>query len=192
MRAQIGMAVKDFEDDSHVLILAALAKSANYAEYGAGASTLVASSRKNIKTIFSVETDASWAEFIQKEADKRKTEMILIDLGPVGKWGRPVSYSHADKFERYFQAPFKQKISPDLVYIDGRFRVACFLTSLLFAKPGTTLIIDDYASRPHYEIVENVLSPDEIRGRQAKFFVPSNVDRPQVETLIKKFTYVMD
>ncbi len=130
MRARVGPAVEEFNDDSHFLISTALSKCEIYAEYGAGASTLVASTKKNIRTIISVETDSAWAKFVSQEVNKRKLTMVLVDLGPVGKWGRPVAYSKADKFDLYFQAPFKQKNSPDLVYIDGRFRVACLKSSL--------------------------------------------------------------
>jgi hypothetical protein len=39
-------------------------------------------------------------------------------------------------------------VKPDLVLIDGRFRLACFLHPLLAAAPGTPILFDDYTNRP--------------------------------------------
>ena len=192
LRSKLDTATKAFEDESHYLISSALSKCKIYAEFGAGASTLVASEKENIKSIASAETDAIWADFLLDEIGTRKLKVVLVDLGPVGNWGRPIGYSRADKFELYFKAPFRSIRSPDLVYIDGRFRVACFLTTLLFAKPGTTVIFDDYVDRPHYHIVEKIVIPEVIRGRQAQFSVGSDLNRSQVEDLLQKFIYVMD
>jgi hypothetical protein len=60
--------------------------------------------------------------------------------------------------------------------IDGRFRVACFLTSLIYAQPQTVILFDDYEDRPVYHVVEKHLKPVLMAGRMAKFIVPDGVD----------------
>jgi hypothetical protein len=40
-------------------------------------------------------------------------------------------------------------VKPDLVLINSRFRLACFMHSLLAADPGTPLLFDDYTNRHH-------------------------------------------
>ena len=39
---------------------------------------------------------------------------------------------------------FENKLVPDLILIDGRFRVCCFLSSLKYGNVGTKILFDDY------------------------------------------------
>ena len=82
----------------------------------------------------------------------------------------------------------------DLVLIDGRYRVACFLTSIKNCKLGTKIIFDDYKSRPHFHIVEEFIEPVRYYGDQAVFEINSkeNLDMSKLDELIGKFEYVMD
>jgi hypothetical protein len=41
----------------------------------------------------------------------------------------------------------------DLYLIDGRFRVACFLETLLHCRPDAVILFHDFAPRPNYHIV---------------------------------------
>eukprot|EP00922_Rhytidocystis_sp_ex-Travisia-forbesii_P039125 GHVS01058242.1.p1 GENE.GHVS01058242.1~~GHVS01058242.1.p1 ORF type:complete len:190 (-),score=23.68 GHVS01058242.1:159-728(-) len=38
----------------------------------------------------------------------------------------------------------------DILYVDGRYRIACALLSLLYIHPESVLLIHDYWNRPHY------------------------------------------
>jgi hypothetical protein len=51
------------------------------------------------------------------------------------------------------------EINPELILIDGRFRVGSFLTSYQRAIPGTIILFDDYYSRPEYHFVEKIELP---------------------------------
>ena len=84
------------------------------------------------------------------------------------------------------------KLKADVVLIDGRFRVASFLFSLMKAKEGSVIIFDDFMNRPHYHVVEEVLEVHENFGRQAVFKVPKVFNKKLAEELLKKFIYVMD
>jgi len=55
------------------------------------------------------------------------------------------------------------------VSVDGRFRVASFLFSLLSARTGTTILFDDYMDRPNYFVVEEFCKLKEARGRMGVF-----------------------
>lgn len=48
--------------------------------------------------------------------------------------------------------------------IDGRFRVACFLYSLLCAETGTVILFDDYSLRFRYHLVEDFCPKVESHG----------------------------
>ena len=64
-------------------------------------------------------------------------------------------------------------MNPDLIFIDGRFRVACFLTALKKIKRRTTVMIDDYRSRIHYHLCSKISKPIMI-GRMAVFELTPN------------------
>ncbi len=160
-----------------------------------GLSTLAAANTTE-RLIRSVDTSEQWKIHVASQLSdpqQAQTTLIHVDLGPVRNWGYPTSYEGRARFANYFDAPWEEEFDPDLVLIDGRFRVACFLTSLLRAKPGTLVLFDDYTERAYYHIVETCLAPDQRTERQAVFRVPqTGVDRDRVAALLERFTYVMD
>lgn len=166
-----------------------------YSEWGSGLSTLYAADQDNIEELITVETDPLWASKVSDVLEKypKNFKVRHIDLGPVGEWGRPESYSKIENVKEYCSAPFAGKHQPDLILIDGRFRVHCFLETLLKSKAGTRVIFDDYVNRPRYHIVERFLEPTEVAGRQALFIVKIRAsDRWRIRKLSKLFSYVMD
>ena len=182
-------------DGPDALFLTLLSRSRRYGEYGMGLSTLAAADTPE-RLIRSVDTSDQWKIHVTNQLSDRQqaqTTLIHVDLGPVRNWGFPASYECRARFRDYFDAPWEEGFDPDLVLIDGRFRVACFLTSLLRAKAGTLILFDDYADREYYHIVETCLAPEQRSERQAVFRVPqTGVDRDRVAALLERFTYVMD
>lgn len=165
-----------------------------YAEYGCGASTIWVARHVGCR-ILSVDTAKAWVETVKKEcAGVDGLSIHHCDLGPVGKWGRPVSYEKAAAFPEYTDWLWSQDVQPDVVLVDGRFRVCCFLTSLLRAREGTRILFDDYTDRPHYQVVEQYLPRSETDGRQALFVVPARerLDLDGIRQAIERFRYVMD
>ena len=165
-----------------------------YCEYGCGRSTIWVSSRTNAQ-IVSVDTSQEWAQKIIKAIDKSKScrTITWIDCGPVGDWGYPKSLEHKDNFISYAEEPWKTDKTYDLVLIDGRFRVLCFLVSLKNAKPGTKILFDDYINRPHYHVIEKVVDRLTTCGRQCLFEVPelSLAQNQIIDNLINKYRFVM-
>ena len=168
-------------------------KSQVYGEYGMGQSTINAMSNEHIK-VFSVDSDRMWVEKIQSICKRKKHHLKYVDLGGVREWGYPKDYSKRQNIKLYLNYIWNMEDKPDLVLIDGRFRVASFLTSLRECKVGTKIIFDDYGVRPNYHIVEDFIEPDRIFGTQAFFEVTSkdNLDISKLDKLINKFEYVMD
>jgi hypothetical protein len=84
-----------------------------------------------------VDSSPAWIATV-REATADQAERVTIkaiDLGELGGWGYPTTYRH--RFRDYMNSPWTQgSVKPDLVLIDGRFRVACFLHSLLVAEAG--------------------------------------------------------
>lgn len=178
-----------FRTKDFALFRAELAHSNTYAEYGIGASTVFACGYENL-AIRAVETDPDWVDAVGEIVGDR-AQIIHADLGPVSGLGRPLSYDRATHFKDYTYGIFSKGFSPDLILIDGRFRVACFLASLLEASVGTRIILDDY-QRARYQVVEEIVSPVDRTSRQALFVKPSTLDVEKARSLFEKFEFVMD
>ena len=167
-----------------------LEKSRIYGEYGVGVSTLFANRYKNKHTI-AVDSDKNWILNIKNNSfDSKNLEIIHIDLGKLKTWGTPQGYEYRHNFKKYLNTIWEKSFKPDLVLVDGRFRVACFLTSLLYADEGSIIIFDDYTLRPEYHIVEFFEKPIEINQRQAVFQVSGNYDSKELQFYIDKFEFV--
>ena len=163
-----------------------------YGEYGMGISTKLAVNRNLI--VFSVDTDLDWVLDCKSEVDSELVKLKWIDLGEVKNWGFPISYEKIKNIDYYLKFIWEQNLKPDLVLIDGRFRVACFLTCLKYANEGTIIIFDDYIQRKTYHIVEKFISPYNYNNRQSFFKVPNkiNLNINEIDKLLSHFKYVME
>lgn len=158
-----------------------------FLEYGGGGSTVFAATH-GPASIFTVATDADFLKAVSDrlaqvsyplKKKRPKFAPIYVNVGPTGNWGFPADPSTAASWPKYSVHAWDSlqlaKVTPDLILIDGRFRVACFLASLIFARPGCTILFDDYADRPQYHSVEKFLKPVSIAGRMAEFVIPPNI-----------------
>lgn len=179
-------------DGKGQLWVALIPHTERYAEWGTGESTAFAL-RETTCRVRAVDTSSEWLEqTLEPWGSDSRIEQQHVDLGPLLGWGRPASYRFRDRIDDYLSGPFGGGFNPDLVLVDGRFRVACFLSALLHAAAGTLIIFDDYRNREHYHIVEEVLEPIAISGRQAVFVRPETIDEWAVKRLLADFKHVMD
>jgi hypothetical protein len=164
----------------------------NYAEYGCGDSTIWASKNSTAR-IFSVDTSAEWIEIVKRQTDPSRTKLNWIDCGPVGEWGRPKTLTHRKKFRSYAEAPWISDAKPDVILIDGKFRILCFLISYINAADGTIIIFDDYNNREMYHVIEEILRPELKCGRQAVFIVPirKEIEINRAQELVNEFQFVL-
>ena len=176
----------------------ALTEANIYFEYGCGGSTSYAARTAKVPTILSVETDGEWANAVRNDLSDIETTLILehCDLGPVRKWGFPVSYDQAKNFWLYVTQTWsiaqERNMVPDVILIDGRFRVACFLYSLLCARVGTTILFDDYFDRPYYCEVERYCDITEKAGRMGVFEVTKSFSHRDLTTALMKYSMIWD
>lgn len=145
-------------------------------EYGSGGSTVLAGELG--KTIWSVESDAAWAQMMRDwfaaNPVPGRVHMIHADIGPTKEWGQPAGHKEWRKFAAYPLAVWDQKgfQQPDVVLVDGRFRAGCALATAFRTARPLTLLFDDYAKRDHYHVVEEFLGqPDAMIGRMACFTI---------------------
>ena len=142
-------------------------------EYGSGGSTVLAASLG--KRVFAVESDGDWAKatgaWIAEHHPEALARVVHCDIGPTGEWGKPFGPERMADFYRYpleiWDDPdFRH---PDVILVDGRFRVACFCAALLRVERETLLLFDDYAGRPDYHQVERLVRPARQVDRMAVF-----------------------
>lgn len=169
-------------------------QASHYFEYGCGKSTEWTYHNTDAQ-IRSVDTSQEWALKTQRVSEGKKGDRLQIkwvDVGAVGNWGTPVSYQNRENFTEYTDWFWSMSDKPDLVVVDGRFRVCCFLTSVKHAEVGTPILFDDYAHRTLYHIVEEFLPVLDRCGRQALFEVSKDAKKQITDDLIEHFRYVID
>lgn len=164
-----------------------------YFEYGSGLSTqwVIGNTRADV---VSVETSLFWINEIKKSlGEESRWRPIYVNVGPLGDWGRPLGFRFRSRFLYYAASPWRLVKSPEVILIDGRFRVLCFLVCLLNAKAGTKIIFDDYLDREYYHVCGEFLKPVWFIGRQAIFQIPNYIRaKERVRRDIVRFSYVVD
>lgn len=169
-----------------------IAEAKYFLEFGAGFSTKLALQNNNTQ-IISVETSAQYIEALKEEIatapkSTSKVDFIHIDIGPTRDWGRPVDESKIESWPAYSEIPWKyikeKNFKPDLILIDGRFRVATLIQAWNFA-PGCTVLFDDYKKRTHYHKVEELIEPTKLIGRIAVFKIPRFFRRKGIKTTLR-------
>lgn len=161
-------------------------------EYGSGGSTVFAAGLAPTPVLFSVETDRRWSEklgtSIKLAYPDAQIHMRYVDIGETKAWGRPKRHNRYLHYPDYAFGIYDDPdfIEPDLIFIDGRFRQACFYAAMFMMSKPVTIIFDDYVKRPRYHGIENYFKPVEIVGRMAKFEVePMAVPQNDLLKIIK-------
>lgn len=169
-----------FDAESLAAFKELLRASNSYLEFGSGGSTMLAS-RCGTATL-AVESDPFYARSVRRALGQTQTCRVLIaDIGMTVEWGAPMfkrpTAERVRRWRRYVDAPFTDQIRkahafPDLVLVDGRFRVACALRTAKEAnvrKVPVTICLDDYVDRQWYHGVEQFLGAPRMTGRMAIF-----------------------
>lgn len=173
------------EPAGQALLVERLGRAKVFLEYGSGGSSVLAASHP-LDRIYSVDSDEAFLAAVDAKvkasgAPAGRYHPVYANIGPTGAWGHPVSSERAALWPRYvshvWQVMMQNHETPDLVLIDGRFRVASFLISAMMAPAGTVILFDDYFDRSAYHAVERFISPSRAAGRMAEFVVPTT--RPE-------------
>ncbi len=175
----------------------ALAQASVVLEYGAGGSTVLAAEMAD-KTVFSVESDAAFLAQMQgyfaKNPPLANLHLHHGDIGPTRDWGHPVDDSQFRKWPDYPNSVWARPdfMHPDLVLIDGRFRVACMLTVMFKITRPVTVLFDDYLDRNAYHSIEDLIRPTAMIGRMARFDVtPTTIPADRLGWIINRFHHAV-
>lgn len=190
-----------FDDVSTPYFRERLQASQSYLEFGSGGSTFLAAQLS--KSFTTVESDRFFLKAVENKIeaagypmDRSKQRLLHVDIGLTEAWGKPLfltpTPSRRAKWKRYFTAPWEDGntiFTPDLILVDGRFRVACALSTALHLadRSDWTLLFDDYVGRDHYQPVEQFLERVDLVGRMAVFKAKSGVDRAALSEALARF-----
>jgi hypothetical protein len=180
-------------------LTSALGKCETYLEFGMGGSTTLAA-RLGVPNIVSVDSSKDWVANISAQIAtleiKGRIQLLHANIGTTGDWGYPIDSSSMVNWPSYYSGPWatvkENALNPDLVLIDGRFRVACFLYSLLNLNIGSTILWDDYKNRPEYHVVEKYLTPSDYHDNMAVFKVGENKDVSGIVSQLFAGLYLLD
>jgi hypothetical protein len=178
-----------------------LPKARIYLEYGSGGSTILAAkSGVRFKT---VDSDPFFLRGVENkitsEFGSPNGEFIYCNIGMTKLWGFPIftrlSVSRRNRWKRYPLAPWlnqDKSFLPDLVLIDGRFRVACALATIKYLtnKVSFEILVDDYGDRPEFREIEKYAELTSMQGRMAVFKPKSAVNLDDIDRAIE--TYSLD
>lgn len=176
-----------FSDPVSALVRQTYESASRILEYGSGGSTVLAASLG--KPAVSVESDGSWAQnmrtHLREHHPNSPVQVVHVDIGPTVAWGRPKFPKRNAAFHRYPLSVWDNISAdehPDVVLVDGRFRVACFLTVAFHARKPVRLLFDDYLNRPQYHLIEEVARPVHSVENMAVFDLKPGLDLRPVLT----------
>ena len=157
--------------------LTEVCKSKKVVEFGSGGSTILLAEVSS--ELISIESDKRFATLVNERlAILRYQSHAFVkyaNIGPTKSFGQPFMFLKPifkyryknyvkifDSLESYFQ--------PDIVFVDGRFRVYCSIRACQEIKNDFLLIIDDYFDRPEYHEIEKILGSANIFSENTAYF----------------------
>lgn len=133
-------------------------------------------------------------ESIKAELDSEANRIRWVDCGLDGDWGKPKISNKKDNFLAYATMPWEVQPESDMVLIDSRFRVLCFMACYVHGPAKARIIFDDYTQRKRYHIVEELLPAKERNTRQVMFIPPEKDARDYdiADRIIDEYRYNID
>ena len=170
----------------------------NYLEFGSGGSTFLALFSKNTKNIISIESDENWLNYLRewkiiKNSEINKRLLFkCVNIGPIGEYGVPTDESSKNLFPDYSSLIFKENYfnnNYDTVFIDGRFRVACALQTILNCPKTTKILIHDFSNREEYHFILKYLDIIEVMDTLCLFKIKDNINFDDVQKDYEIYKY---
>jgi len=178
----------DMTDGELALFAAFVSCSSRYLEFGSGGSTYLAA-QSTKEWIISVESSPEWVEKVTQNCAglNGAIKIVHADIGPVKEFGHPIDAAQKSNWPTYHEAVWNEPNADnaDFCFVDGRFRVACFLQVLLRAKrPDIVIAIHDFSTRPHYHIILPFVRAIAVVERLSIFVPRPGFDRHTAEIVL--------
>lgn len=163
--------------------------SRRYLEFGSGGSTWLAC-QTNKEWVISVDSSQQWLSSVADATSASSTKPLLVhvDIGKLREWGYPADREKESSWSEYHEHVWQRRESAaaDLYFVDGRFRVACFVQCVLRSAPGTFIAIHDFANRPQYHAVGTVAREIARANNMSIFLRPQDIDVDAAQQLLRK------
>ena len=167
-----------------------------YLEYGAGGSTKLAAETNNIDSMISVESDPAFIKeqvltdvSVQQAIGSLRLRFLTVDIGSTVEWGYPLTSDKSYLWPNYTLCPYMHGSEvPDLILIDGRFRIACALAAALEA-PNASILIHDYCDREKYQVIEKFFKIQRSVDTLFKFSLLPDCDMNMVRKHLRYYLY---
>jgi len=129
-----------------------------------------------------------WIRSVEKKLREVKPtttpHLLSVYIGQTKELGLPKDQKEWKNYQKYALEPWefckRNSLYPDTILIDGRFRAACCLATLLFADAGSRILVDDYVERKNYHVVERYVPRSKTIGRMVEFIVPDALPRDEI------------
>lgn len=166
-------------------------------QYSCKSYTQEACMRTNIQKVIAVESDKALSDSVYKSIiQKEKLHMVYANLGEIDALGQPTSVEKFKNFHSYMVLPWaladKYMLTPDTILINGPFKIACFLYSLICAQEGAVILFNDFFKNPSYEIVRNYCALEKRHGDMGEFVVRKNYVLSDISANIAKYSVIAD
>ncbi|WP_370524887.1 hypothetical protein [Helicobacter winghamensis] len=166
-----------------------------YLEFGSGGSTFLAllNSKANI---ISVKSSKQWInyliewDFIKENVTEERLKFHYVDIGKTGEWGFPLDKDRKELFPEYSQAVLRYAGEGiDLIFVDGRFRVACVIASLLICSKNTKILIHDFNNREYYHCILEFVEFVDTCDTLAEFRMKANIKKERLLEVYNEYKY---
>ena len=181
-------------DHERQFLVEHIQNASNYLEFGAGGSTYLALTQTNIPNIVSVESDLNWIKHLEKwnviSSNKERLTFIHVNIGKTGAWGAPIEEDKKELYPNFSAIPFQNSTSYDVVFIDGRFRVACALSAIMAHIPPSKILIHDFSIRSEYHCILDFLDIVDIADTLTLFKVKEHYNKKLLLQTYNKYKYI--
>lgn len=174
--------------EEQAVLEAALKASSFFLEFGCGGSTQFARSVSKGR-IVSIETDEGWVQKVRELVPLREEDAILhANIGPVKSYGHPKDLlQQAHLFSTYWNVFQLLNHTPDLILVDGRFRVATCLRCAV-RYPTARILFHDFTIRPEYHSILNFLTIISTTNTLVELRLKETFDKDSLQETITKFS----
>lgn len=171
--------------EAEIALLQAFLNSAStYLEYGCGGSTIFA--LDHVDHVTSIDSHLGWIDQVREHASQsERLDMRFADIGPVKDWGYPEEDTPKQKLDNYLDVSRDAVLGKDFVFVDGRFRVACFSYAVVNGHSGP-IGFHDYRSRNWFHEVETFARPI-AEAEDLTIFLPFDIE--QAKHVLNKYRY---
>lgn len=185
-------------DNEKQFLINTISSGKNYLEFGSGGSTFLSLLETKANAITSVESDNDWLEYIKKwhlistSISQKRLTFKYINIGKTGIVGKPINEDNKNMWPSYSKQVFEEQNDFDVVFIDGRFRVACALQTILNCKKDVKILMHDYPIRPYYHCILEFLDIVDVIDTMCLFKIKENIDMNAVQKMWEEYKYIYE